>query len=177
MNAEGDPVLNLSPPKLIGADVIMRPWAVDDAPALAEAWSDPDIAAGSNPPADRSVESARGWIEGAGLRTGAQLAMDLAASDPNDGRVLGEVGISRVDPVRRAALIGWWVAKDERQRGIASEAVSLVATWLLDEGGFEALLAEIDDANEASKRVAAKAGFIEIRPPSYDQPAVFVATI
>ncbi len=177
MDVEGGRVLNLSPPNLIGVAVMVRPWNVDDAPALAEAWSNPDIAAGSTPPGDRSVEAARRWIEGAKLRARTQLAMDLVASDPHDDRVMGEVGISRIDPVRRAALIGWWVAKDERRRGVASEAVALTTAWLLNEGGFGALMAEIDDANEASRSVAANAGFIEIRPASDDRPAVFVATI
>lgn len=168
-------MLNLSPPVLVGEKVILRPWHPDDAPALATAWSDPVIAASSKPPIDRSVEAAGRWIADAAPRAAAAVALDLVIADPVDARVMGEVGISRIDQARRAALIGWWVSEAERGRHIATDAVDLVARWLLDRGGFRALLAEIGPANEASLRVARRAGFVELQPSNDGQPAIFVS--
>ena len=41
------------------AAVSLRPWRRGDAAALAAAWADPDIVAGSQPPEDRSVAGDR----------------------------------------------------------------------------------------------------------------------
>ena len=70
--------------------------------------------------------------------------MDLAVTDLPSGDVIGEVGLSRLDPVRRAALVGWWIAEGWRGRGRAVEAVRLVLDWVLSEGPLQAVMAEID---------------------------------
>ena len=44
-------------------------------------------------------------------------------ADPDDDRVLGEVGFARFDVRRRAAVLGWWVAAPERGRGVAVQAL------------------------------------------------------
>ncbi len=167
------PELRLSLPVLeCGALLRLRPWRASDAVALAAAWSDPEITAGSEPPPDRSVEGATRWIEGAAERCRAGLAVDLVIADLTDDRVLGEVGLSSIDPRRGAALIGWWVADGERGRGVASAAVDGFATWAIDEAGFVALVAEIEPANEASLRVAERCRFEMLRAATDDQTAI-----
>ena len=84
--------------------------------------------------------------------------MDLAVVDPASGAVIGEVGLSQFDAVRRAAMIGWWIGAGWRGCGRASEAVALVVDWALAEGGLNAVMAEIDADNPASVAVARRAG-------------------
>jgi RimJ/RimL family protein N-acetyltransferase len=142
----------------------LRPWAVADADALSAAWHDVRIAAGSQPPPDRSVEAAIRWIAGWETRRLAGLAFDLVIADPADDAVMGEIGLSAFDADRQAAMIGWWLQEDRRGRGLAREAVSLVIEWAFSTGEVTDVLAEIAPDNHASEAVARAAGFDLLAP-------------
>lgn len=149
----------------------LRPWRPDDAAALSAAWHDPDIVAGSTPPADRSLAGAVRWIEGCGVREQRLLAVDRVIDVA--GECVGEVGLSDIDQRRGAALVGWWVAADHRGRGHATAGlkamVDVAATF-----GVTALVAQIAVDNEASVAVATRAGFELLREGSTEQPHVYV---
>lgn len=155
--------------------VVLRPWHLDDAPALVEAWSDPAIVAGSTPPDDRSLAAAEKWIEGAAAREAAGVAVDRVIDA--GGMCVGEVGIAHIDAERRAALVGWWVLAGHRSAGRATSALQLFVDEVLDPAhqlGLRALLAEIAVDNLASVRVAEVAGFVTLRAGSPAQPHVYV---
>ncbi len=160
-------------PDMTDRVVVLRRWHVGDAASLTAAWADPGVAAGSAPPADRGLDAATAWIEGARVREQASLAVDIVMADPVDDHVMGEVGISSIDEVRRAALIGWWVSADDRGRHVASTAVRMFADWMLDAGPLDHLVAEILPTNEPSIRVALNAGFRLLRPSEGSRPLVF----
>ena len=149
----------LEVPDLSTETIRLRPWRVDDAESLSRAWHDPAIMAGSAPPVDRSVEAAARWIAGCDERRRVGLAFDLVIADRAHDGVLGEVGFSRFDAERRAALMGWWVHEDARGAGIATSAVMLLVQWALTSAALAHLLAEIGEDNPASEAVARAAGF------------------
>ena len=153
------PDLVLEVPDLAADGIRLRPWHVDDAPSLSRAWHDPAIVAGSIPPPDRSVDAATRWITGCEERRRAGVAFDLVIADRADDAVLGEVGFSRFDPGRRAALMGWWVHEEARGRGVATASVTLLADWMLESTWVDHVLAEIGVDNPASEAVARTAGF------------------
>ncbi len=158
---------------IIELDAIrLRPWRVADAPALVNAWSDPTITADATPPPDRSLLGAERWIEGTVERCLGGLAVDLVVADADDDRVLGEVGLSSIDPRRGACLVGWWTAAGDRGRGVATAAVSGFTDWALSDAGLEVVVAEIGAANEASWRVAERCGFEVLRAPNGEQAGV-----
>lgn len=152
------PDLVLEVPDLAADGIRLRPWCLDDAPSLSRAWHDPAIVAGSTPPPDRSVDAAAAWIAGCDERRRAGVALDLVIA-ADDGQVLGEVGFSRFDHDRRAALMGWWVHEEARGRGVASRAVRMIADWVLESTWVDHVLAEIGAENSASEAVARAAGF------------------
>lgn len=152
--------------------VTLRPWRVNDAGALSAAWSDPAIAAGSEPPPDRSTAAAERWIEGCAVREQRLLAIDRVIDA--DGVCVGEVGLSNIDQRRGAALIGWWTAAAHRGNGYASAGVEAMAALAFAEFGLTALVAEIGVDNAASARVAERAGFELLREGSGEQPHAFV---
>lgn len=145
----------------------LRPWRPRDAAALAAAWTDPEILRSSKPPADRSVAAAERWISTAETRYERGLAVDLAVATTEDDTVVGEVGLSSIDPRRGAALIGWWTAAEARGLGVATTAVDAFAEWALSDGGLVAVVAEIADENLASIRVAQKSGFSPLGPNAW----------
>ncbi len=149
----------LPEPALADGVVRLRPWAPDDAPALAAAWADPEVRRWTAVPADASEGHARRWIRGAELRRAQGVALDLVVSpaDPADAAVLGEVGLVTMAGGPDRAEIGWWTAAAHRRQGVATRAVTLGAAWCRDALGME-LFAEVDPENPASLWVAESAG-------------------
>ena len=74
----------------------------------------------------------------------------------SDGRALGWVQATvRGD----SASVAYAILPAERGVGAASDAVRALVRWLHDRLGVTTVIAEIDDANAASARVAVAAGF------------------
>ncbi len=152
-------------------EVTLRPWRVDDTPALVAAWHDDDIAAGSTPPLDRSALAATRWIEGCEIREQRLLAIDRVIDVA--GECVGEVGLSDIDQRRGAALIGWWVGAEHRGRGFAVAGVTAmleVAAMF----GVTTLVARIGIDNAASVRVAEHVGFMLLRAGAEAEPHMYV---
>jgi RimJ/RimL family protein N-acetyltransferase len=162
----GLPEIPAPDPPLIDRDagIVLRPWrdTPGDVAALVAAWRDPEIAAANPVPTEASAVRAERWIRGWGERARRGVALDLvvAPSEGSDEAVLGEMGLRGIDATARRAELGWWVAPDQRGRGVAAAAVGLLATWALGPPlGLRQVWARIDRANAASARVAQAAGF------------------
>lgn len=76
-----------------------------------------------------------------------------------EGRVLGCALAPAIDREARTAELGYIVAPWARGRGVATEAVRQLTRWAFDDLGLLRLQLLISVGNEASKRVAAKAGY------------------
>ncbi len=150
---------------LSGPRTLLRPWRVEDAPVLAAAWRDPEITGRLRVPEPSDEAAARRWISQREQAWAEGRSVDLAVTYRPSGAVIGEVGLSGLDPVRRAALVGWWIAEDWRGQGRASEAVRLVVDWALSDGPLEAVMAEITSDNPASVAVARRAGLRRVDAP------------
>ena len=139
--------------------VRLRAYREDDADDVAAACDDPlthrflpDL------PDPYTRADAVGWIrEGAPAAwtaSGAAYAVVDVASD----RLLGGVGLGRVEPDRGKGEIGYWTAPWARGRGVASSAATALADAAFAAGLSRVeLLAEME--NPASLRVALRAGF------------------
>jgi RimJ/RimL family protein N-acetyltransferase len=156
-------------PNLGDEEISLRPWQPADAAALVDAWHDREISARLPVPERRDLAAARRWIDGWDSRWRSGAALDLvigtAPGAPAGDQVCGEVGLSAIDPTRRAALIGWWLAEPCRGRGSAARAVQLMARWALTAGGLVTLVAEIDPDNVRSQRLASRCGFVRLARP------------
>ena len=166
-------------PHLAGPRTRLRPWRLTDAPALLAAWHDPVIRDRLKVPEPADEALAVRWISRREQAWADGRSADLAVTDPQSGTVIGEVGLSGLDPVRRAALVGWWMAEGWRGQGRATEAVRLVVDWALSEGPLEAVMAETAADNAASIAVARHAGLRRVEAPRRtsggpDGPAMLV---
>ena len=151
-------------PALTDGVVRLRSWRVEDAPALAGAWSDDEVRRFTRVPDPADEATAARWIAGVARRWADREALDLVVSSVEDDTVLGEVGLGPFDAGRNAAALGYWVAVDARGRGVATAAARLLAGWALDpEGlGLAALVATTDPANPASAAVLRGSGFVPL---------------
>lgn len=117
-------------------------------------------------PEQADLDVARRWISGWDERRRRRLALDLVAADPDDDRVLGEVGLSSFDDDRSAARIGWWTTPGDRGRGVATAMVTAMTVWAHDGPlGLRTVVAEVDEANPASLAVARRSGYRPLERP------------
>lgn len=149
-------------PPLGDSTLTLRPWRLDDAEVLAQAWHDPLIMAMGSVPAVRTEAYAKNWIASVDQRLSAGVAIDLVIVDDDDD-VLGEVGATFAPGASDQAEIGYWIRPEHRRRGVAGAALCLFADWLLSPHGLglRRLGAQVDPANAASVRVLERADFVQ----------------
>ena len=138
--------------------VALRPWAERDLPELVGCFADDEIARWLPPiPQPYTEADAREWFETLVPRlvTGAGAA--FAIVDAATGELLGGIGMRSEGEGRFE--VGYWVRRERRRRGIASRALRLISAWALGGLGAARLQLHADVENEASQRVAERAGF------------------
>ncbi len=94
----------------------------------------------------------------------AQDAWEQGLSAPfaitaTGGRPLGAVGVHLNSADSGHASVGYWLRPEARGRGAATEAVRLVSAWAFDQLHVERLSLSTHPANDASQRVAERAGY------------------
>jgi RimJ/RimL family protein N-acetyltransferase len=149
-------------PALSDGVVMLRPWVLDDVPALVAACTaDEEMAYWLDRlPQPYTEDDARDYVARSERAwQGDELETAFAVLDSETREILASCGISWDDPAQGIAEVGYWTRREARGRGVATRAVRLVAGWVLGEVGFERLQLRADTRNEASMRVAEKAGF------------------
>lgn len=139
----------------------IRPFREDDAPALHTAARESleELCAWMTwCRSDYSLEHARSFIGAASSAWNACQEFSFAIVDPVDGAFLGSVGISQINRMHNFANLGYWVRRACTRRGIASMAVPLAAKFAFQHAALNRLELLIPMGNNASQRVALKAG-------------------
>ncbi|MFD3516364.1 GNAT family N-acetyltransferase [Streptomyces sp. NPDC058657] len=137
--------------------LLLRRWAVSDAPSVLSAFADP-LMRGQAAEAVDSQAAARRWIAGGGERWDEGAAYAFAVVD-GGGAVLGNVAVGAVDRRHSTGWVSYWTTATARGRGVASQACAALARWAFDEAGLFRLELGHRVNNPASCRVAAAAGF------------------
>lgn len=74
-------------------------------------------------------------------------------------KLIGMVGIHRIDRVHNNAEIGYWLGKPFRGMGLVTEAVRLSLRYCFQELKLMRICAPVFATNEASQKVLTKCGF------------------
>jgi len=133
----------------------LRPWQVDDADVWVQAYQNPAIERWHVRTLDH--DEAVQYLESlAGLWQSEDKA-DWAVTD-SAGDVLGRIGLNGIDLYEGAASFAYWTLPPARGRQVAPRAVQAVTDWAFSLG-FHRLSLRHSVLNEASCRVAEKAGY------------------
>jgi RimJ/RimL family protein N-acetyltransferase len=143
-------------------DVLIRPYRIDDPPALYDAavesvqeiypfmpWCHPNL----------SVNELWKWVND-------QISAFTAASqfefviESETGRLLGACGVNRIDRENRRANIGYWVRSSATRQGVASKAVKKLVDWAYQNTDLIRLEIVVSCQNYASLRAAEKSGAV-----------------
>jgi len=140
--------------------MMLRPSTDHDVADIRAVYSEPDIRHwmgwdGEPPPDDAE---ARANIERAAnaWREGSWAVFRIA--DRATDRVVGGVNLRFAD--NEVAEVSYFLRQSARGRGWATRAVLLVSRWAFDDLGVERIELRAHPDNEASRRVAERAGFV-----------------
>lgn len=145
------------PPLAAGA-VALRPWRADDVDAVHRACDDPDIAHWTTVPSPYTRADAEAFVAMAVQAWELGSAACFAVVAPEGDEVVGSIDL-RVPAGGVTGIIGYWVAAWARGRGVATASLVLLRDWAHGPIGLETTVLEIYAGNEASVRVAEKAGY------------------
>jgi RimJ/RimL family protein N-acetyltransferase len=139
--------------ELSGEGLVLRPWTEADVVDLVRACNDVDIQRWIPAiPRPYTEEDALRFVRGEFRpNAGHQLAITESST------LVGAIGI--VVNESGNGHIGYWCAKDARNRGIVTRALRVLCRWGLEERGLGRLELITDPDNQASQRVAEKVGF------------------
>jgi RimJ/RimL family protein N-acetyltransferase len=149
-------------PESVERDGLEIRWPSEaDGPAVKLALDDPHTKRYlASVPDHVTDEFARKWCgeDAARIRDQHGVRYVVFENGPEGGRLVAGVTLKRVLTDRHQAEIGYWVAAEARQKGVAGRAVRAVVEAAFEAGlGRIELLAEPE--NPVSQRVALSAGF------------------
>jgi RimJ/RimL family protein N-acetyltransferase len=137
--------------------VRLRPWRPEDAPAVLAACQDPLIARFIPIPQPYTEDVARTFVDARRRDWATDDERSFAILDAATEELLG--AIARHGPHGHRASVGYWLAPGARGRGAATRALRLVTDWTLRTTDVIRLELFTDVDNDASGRVADRAGF------------------
>ncbi|MET0615922.1 MAG: GNAT family N-acetyltransferase [Thermoleophilaceae bacterium] len=150
--------IRLPDPPLTDGEILLRAWERRDVPAVTAACQDPEIPRWTVVPHHYTERHARDFISGTGADLAAGRELALAVVDADD-RLLGALGMSNFDWADMKGEIGYWMAPEARRRGIGARATWMLAEWAVTTLGLERVELLANPKNEASQRLAERAGF------------------
>lgn len=137
----------------------IRKWRPSDAAELAKVLSDKEILDNLRDglPYPYTEQDGAAFIS-------AMLAADeretFAFAVTVQDKAVGSIGVFRQGNVhRRTAELGYYIAKEYRGKGMMTEAVRQICTYVFDNSDILRIYAEPFSYNAASCRVLEKAGF------------------
>jgi RimJ/RimL family protein N-acetyltransferase len=145
---------------LIEGETALRPWRDADLPAIVAACQDPEIARWTRVPWPYGESDARQYLlqrfDALHSGTAAPFAIVEARQD---GRLLGSISLISLHWAHRRGEVGYWLAREARGQGHATQAVRLICRWGAAALGLERIDLLAATGNAASQRVAERAGF------------------
>lgn len=147
-------------PPLAAAGICLRRPDADDVPWITAACNDRKLSRYvPGIPYPYSESDARAFIEHVrqGWAEGTSAAFVIADAATNDG--WGTIGLHLYAADTELAQVGYWLRREARGQGAATNAVRLVSGWAFAKLGIRRLNLITAPENAASQGVAERAGF------------------
>ncbi|MEP7161375.1 MAG: GNAT family protein [Dermatophilaceae bacterium] len=145
-------------PTLVGERVMLRPWTSMDIDGVFVSCQDPEIQRWTEVPRPYAWEHAQQFVDEVAPKSWAAGEGALfAVVNMTDLQVVGSMSVVRFN--QGVAAIGYWTARQSRERGLTTAALRLLTRWCICERGSARVELEIEDTNAPSRRVAVNAGF------------------
>lgn len=139
--------------------LILRLPADEDVPAIVAACQDPEIPHFTRVPANLTADHVRDFMTSGRAEADAGTALHMSVYDAADGRLVASCGLVTCDWVDLVGEVGYWVAADERGKGIATRAARAVCAFAFDDLGLQRMDLLAATTNPGSNGVARRLGF------------------
>ncbi|MFI7386075.1 GNAT family N-acetyltransferase [Streptomyces sp. NPDC049813] len=139
-------------------DLVLRAPEPQDAPTVHAAFQDPAVRYW-HARSMESLDEARAWVETAHQSWQREEAAQWLVTRAADDAPLGRMALRDMDLLEGHAEIGYWVLPPARGQAVAPRALTTLTSWAFT-AGFHRLELQHSTRNEASCRVAAKAGYV-----------------
>jgi RimJ/RimL family protein N-acetyltransferase len=143
-------------PVLCNGVVRLRPFAIEDAAALAAIWMDSAVRSRNSVP-EPSEEAASHWVAGRAARAAAGEAWEWAIVDAATDQLAGRRALKDIEWEHRRAVAACWIAPEFRGRRFAARSLRLAAAHAFARG-IVRVQAECEADNAASIRSVLAAG-------------------
>ena len=145
--------------ELIGPGLSLRYASADDAPALLELGSDPEVTRFFSWGPYTSIAQPAAYIAGLVEERENGERLDFLIVDCADDRPIGVTGLSELSRRDRRAVVGTWLGRPHWGTGANRESKALIAHLAFRLLGLERLGAYADLDNPRSQRALANLGF------------------
>jgi RimJ/RimL family protein N-acetyltransferase len=139
------------------ARLILRPFAMSDAPRITELICDPEVIGMlEQPPWPYQLEDAQFWLAGMTERQRTGSAHNFAVDLPGTGLV-GSIGLQK----KKSELLdlGYWIGKPYWGKGFAGEAATAIMIWAQSVLDIQELESGYFEDNPASGKILSRLGF------------------
>jgi RimJ/RimL family protein N-acetyltransferase len=160
-----DPLLFPVPASFETTRLLLRAFRVEDAPALHAAlvesieelrqqlWFLPWVAE------EQTLQSAELRCRRAQANFLLRTDLPYLVFEKSTGHLVASAGLHRTDWALPKTEVGYWVRSSETGKGYASESVTALTTWALDELNAKRIELVTDELNRGSRAVAERCGF------------------
>ena len=148
-------------PTLTTDRLLLRQISLNDAEAMFEMRSDPEMMAYIPRPLAKTVDDATALIQS--ILDGDEKGESFlwAISYKNNAKLLGTIGYYRLKPEHFRVEVGYLLHRDYWQKGIMYEALQSVLEFGFKDMNCHSIEAVIDPNNIASERLLQKCGFVK----------------
>ena len=153
--------LNFNPfPLLLTKRLVLRQISVDDITEVFTLRSDTTIMQFISRPLAETTADALQLIQKIIDNAAANDGITWAISLQNNTTLIGTIGFWKIDTENHRAEIGYLLHTDYQQKGIMQEAIEAVLTYGFTTMQLHSVEANVNPANEASKKLLDKNNFI-----------------
>jgi ribosomal-protein-alanine N-acetyltransferase len=146
-------------PRLETARLVLREIIPTDAEDLFHIFSDEETMRYWSCRPYTSVDQARGLIEGIAEATLAGAGIHWAITLRGDERLVGKCGYNEWRKAHRRGDISYIVAREQRGKGVVSEALGAMLDYGFDRMNLHSVEAGVTPGNDASARMLQRLGF------------------
>jgi RimJ/RimL family protein N-acetyltransferase len=152
-------------PVLTGDNVVLRPFAAEDIPAMLAALADPEVLRLTGSVHDDAEvitgadqqQELRDYYAG---RNTQPDRLDLAVIDRASAECVGEVVLNQWDEGNRSCNFRTLIGPAGRNRGLGTEALRLIAGYGFEVLGLHRISLEVYSYNPRARHVYEKVGFV-----------------
>ena len=154
--------LNFNPfPEISTQRLLLRAISPDDVNEIIDIRSNKETMKYIDRPLTVSIEDGLLLIKKITDHTAANEAITWAITLQNNNSLIGTIGFWKIDKEHHRAEIGYLLHSDHHQKGIMQEAISAVLDFGFATMQLHSVEANINPANEASKKLLKKNKFIQ----------------